>query len=93
MKVFISIPMHGKSDEEIKAELEQTKKDFAFSDSEFIDGFIEDHEKMTPLECLAEAIKRMDEADGIFFANGWEDARGCRIEMAVAVNYGIEIYK
>ena len=93
MKVFISMPMHGKTDEQIRTELEEWKKGFGFPDSEFDDGLIEGHENMTPLECLAEAIKRIDKCDAIFFTEGWEDAAGCRIEMAVAVNYNIQIYK
>lgn len=93
MKVFISMPMHGKTDEQIKKELTEWQDSFGFNDSEFTDGFIEGHDDMTPLECLAEAIKRIDKSDAIFFADGWEEAAGCRIEMAVAVNYNIPIYK
>ena len=95
MRVFISMPMSGKTEKQISEELEQAKKDFAFSDSEFINGFLPDHEGMTPLECLAESIKRMDTADAVLFAygSGWENARGCRVEHAVAENYDIPIYE
>ena len=30
-------------------------------------------------------------ADCVYFAKGWEDARGCRIEHFVAAAYGAEI--
>lgn len=93
MRVFISMPMHGKSEEQIREEMEQIKKDFGFPDSEFIDSVIPDHEEKTPLESLAESIKLLDTADAVFFAHGWEDARGCRVERAVAENYGIMIYE
>lgn len=93
MRVFISMPMHGKNEEQIREEMEQIKKDFGFDNAEFIDSIIPDHESKTPLECLAESIKLLDAADAITFAQGWEDAPGCRIEMAVAVNYNIPIYK
>lgn len=93
MKVFISMPMKGKTEEQIREEMEQIKKDFGYSDSEFIDSIIPGHENMTRLECLAESIKLLDKADGAFFAKGWEDAAGCRIERAVCHNYGIEVYE
>lgn len=93
MKVFISIPMNDKTEDQIREEMEQAKKDFGFSDAEFIDSIIPGHEDMTPLECLAEAIKLMDTADAVFFVHGWENAKGCRIERAVAENYGIMIYE
>lgn len=93
MRVFISMPMRGKTEEQIREEMEQVKKDFAFSDAEFIDSFIPNCEEKTPLECMAESIKLMDTADAVFFAHGWEMARGCRVEYAVAHNYNIPIYK
>ena len=93
MKVFISMPMNGKTEEQIREEMEQIKKDFAFSDSEFIDSIIPDADKKSDLECIAEAIKLLDTADAAFFAKGWENARGCRVEYAVCCNYGIEVYK
>lgn len=93
MKVFISMPMNGKTEEQIREEMEGWKKSFPFPDSEFIDSIIEGHEEKTPLECLAESIKLLDKADAAFFVKGWEDSRGCRVENAVCRNYGIEIYK
>ena len=36
-------------------------------------------------------ISKLAEADVAYFAPGWEDARGCRIEHQCAINYGIEI--
>lgn len=93
MKVFISMPMNGKTEEEIRTEMDGWKESFGFPDSEFIDSIIPGHEEMTPLECLAESIKLLDQADAAFFVKGWEDAKGCRVEHAVCENYGIEIYK
>lgn len=93
MKVFISMPMNGKTEEQIREEMEGWKESFPFTNSEFVDSIIPDHENKTPLECLAESIKLLDGVDAVFFAKGWEDARGCRIERAVCHNYGIEVYE
>ena len=36
-----------------------------------------------------ESLKLLSGADVAYFAEGWEDARGCRIEHECAVEYGI----
>lgn len=38
----------------------------------------------------SESLKKLSTADLAFFAEGWQDARGCRIEFASAIAYGIE---
>lgn len=89
MKVFISQPMNGLTDQEI---LEKRKElTAAYPDAEIIDSFFEGapHDA-TPLWFLGESIKLLGTADIVIFAKGWEKKRGCRIEHACAVEYGIE---
>jgi hypothetical protein len=33
----------------------------------------------------------MSECTTVYFAKGWENARGCKIEHEVALQYGMEI--
>lgn len=40
---------------------------------------------------LGESLKRLATADAVYFAAGWRDARGCRIERAVCEAYNIPI--
>lgn len=40
---------------------------------------------------LGRSIQQMEEADAIYFCEGWEDARGCLIERQVAEKYGLRI--
>lgn len=47
-------------------------------------------ENGSPLLSLSEAIALLSHADCVVFAEGWEDARGCRIEHMCAEEYGIE---
>ena len=42
-----------------------------------------------PLWYIGESIKYLGEADVAFFAKGWEDARGCRIEHECAKEYNV----
>lgn len=94
-KVFISMPMRGKTDEEILKEREKAmrsverefKEPVAIIDS-FFQGAPADAK---PLWFLGKSLELLSTADAAYFAKGWEDARGCRIEHQCAVEYGIEL--
>ena len=88
-KIFISMPMNGKTDKKIKEELEQAKRRIIdeYHDVDFIDSYFGDTEAEDPIEMLGKSISLMAEADAIYFCDGWESARGCRIEHEVATQY------
>lgn len=90
-KLFISQPMRGKSDEQI---LEERKKavekveELLGESVEVIDSFFQGAPAdAKPLWYLGESIKRMADADIVYFAPGWGYARGCRSEHYAAVEY------
>ena len=93
-KVFISIPMNGRTDEEILNEMESLKKElsnrFPHKVFEFIDSFTKDQNLQDKgrIAMLGHSISLMADADLVFFAKGYEHARGCRIEEQVAIEYG-----
>jgi hypothetical protein len=90
-KLFISQPMRGKTDEEIRKEREIVKQEaeaLMQQPVEVIDSFFAGN-TMKPLECLGESLKLLANADVAYFASGWEQARGCRIEWRCAKDYGI----
>lgn len=95
MKLFISQPMRDKTDEEILAERERiidTVQDrFPDQDIEVIDSFFKDapHDA-APLWFLGKSMELLSTADTAFFAKGWQEARGCRIENQCAKEYGIK---
>ena len=37
---------------------------------------------------LAKSIEAMSKADAVVFMKGWQEARGCRIEHQIAIDYG-----
>lgn len=93
-KLFISQPMKGKTDEEIKKErqealLQAAKK--CGEEVELIDSFFENapHDAK-PLWFLGKSLELLSAADIAYFAKGWENARGCRIEHECAKEYGID---
>ena len=91
-KIFISQPMNGKTNEEIKNERNYIIDKLRENESvEIIDSFFKDAPHDTkPLWYLGESIKLMSEADIVFFCNGWQTARGCQIEHDCALEYGID---
>lgn len=94
-KLFISQPMRGKTNEEIMLVREKAIKsaERELGESvEVIDSFFKDapHDAQ-PLWYLGESLKLLSTADAAYFAKGWEDARGCRIELQCAIDYEIEL--
>lgn len=93
-RLFISQPMRNKSDKEI---LEERERIYLLVRSkvnepiEVIDSFFEGAPvDAKPLWYLGESFKKLAEADIAYFANGWEYARGCKLEHQAAIEYGID---
>ena len=96
-KLFISQPMKGKTDEEILKEREKAiasaKRNFVEDEEiEVIDSFFQSAPAdARPLWFLGKSLELLSTADIAYFAKGWENARGCRIENACAIEYGIDV--
>ena len=94
IKLFISQPMRGKTDKQILDEREsavQAVLDMVDDDVGVIDSFFTGTELGKPLAYLGESLKLMSEADFVYFAPGWENARGCLIERMCCSVYGIPV--
>lgn len=94
-RLFISQPMRDKSNAEILAErnkaIEVASKQLN-EEVEVIDSFFKDSPALTnPLLCLAKSLELLATADITYFADGWEQARGCRIERLCAEEYNIPV--
>lgn len=93
-KLFISQPMAGKTDEEIK---ETRKKAIECAELllgekvEVIESFFEGAPaEAKPLWFLGKSIELLSQADVVYFVKGWDKARGCKIEHQCAVVYDIK---
>lgn len=78
MKVFISQPMKGLSEKEIKSNREKAIrkiKSLYGDDAEIIDSYMEGGG--APLWCLGKSIELLSIADVAYFLKGWNKARGC----------------
>lgn len=92
-RLFISQPMRGKSDDEILAERSdaiQAAKEALGEEVEVIESFFQGAPAdARPLWFLGKSLELLSTADIAYFAPGWSEARGCRMERACAEAYGI----
>ena len=102
MKAMLSQPMAGKTNEEIVATREKAIKVLTSKGYEVVNTLFTDewysHENMEkrgvvqiPLCFLAKSLENMSLCHAAYFCDGWEKARGCRIEHEAAKAYGLEI--
>lgn len=94
-KLFISQPMRGKTDEEILAErkkaIESAERNLG-EPVEVIDSFFQEAPvDAKPLWFLGKSLELLAGADIAYFAKGWQEARGCKIENTCAIEYGIPV--
>ena len=94
-KLFISLPMAGKSEEEIRNKMAEYKENAEYlmgEELELIDTLIKyvpENVKDPGLWCLGESITMMADADVVYFGRGWRSARGCIVEYEAAYRYKI----
>ena len=94
-KLFISQPMRGLTNEEIlktREEILAKVEKILGEPVQLIDSLFELDESPCniPVAYLGKAISALAEADIVYFGQGWNEARGCKIEHEVAVQYGID---
>lgn len=90
MKIMISQPMKGKTNEQIRTERAELVKELTEQGHEVVDTVFDDfpNGQATPLHYLAKSIEFLANVDGVVFMKGWQNARGCRIEEICAREYG-----
>jgi hypothetical protein len=97
-KLFVSVPMKGRTEEEIKASIQKMKKIaeiYEGEELELIESYIEDNPPKDSKEAvwyLGESIKKLAQADVFMGICEIYDWNGCCIEMETANKYGIKAY-
>ena len=99
VRVLVSRPMRGKSDEEIESEREDLiaiakavyagRGEVEVIDSFFKGGLDVPAGAKAPLYYLSKSLELLATADVAIFAKDWREARGCRIEHECADGYGV----
>ena len=101
-KAMISQPTNGLTDEEIEKTREKAIRHIdrlgykvvntLFKDGWYNNSSMKDRGVMNiPVYYLARSLESMSFCDAVYFCDGWEDARGCRIEHETAEAYGLDI--
>lgn len=90
MKLMISQPMKGKTNEQIKAERAELVQKLEAEGHEVVDTVFDLAPKGVDeaIYFLSKSIEFISQVDGLVFMPGWDAARGCRIEYQVALEYG-----
>lgn len=97
-RLFVSVPMKGRTEVEIKASIQKMKKIaeiYEGEELELIDSYIEEEE---PENCnrgiwyLAKSIERLARSDVFIGIDETYDWRGCEVEDRTAFLYGIKRY-
>lgn len=89
MKIMISQPMRGKTNEQIREERVELVEKLESQGHEVLETVFEDFDcYASPIAYLARSIEFLNKADAVVFMKGWENARGCRIEYQIAKDYG-----
>ena len=95
MKVFLSHPMHGLTKEQIMSIRDSAYYYLrsVYGNIKLIDNYFHEDalKNAGRLWHLGRSIQQMEEADAIYFCEGWEYARGCLIERQVAEKYRLRI--
>lgn len=97
-KLFVSVPMKGRTEEEIKASIQKMKKIaeiYEGEELELIDSYIEDNPPKDSKEAiwyLSESIKKLAQADVFIGIRESFDWNGCQIERETAEKYDIKAY-
>ena len=98
-KLFVSVPMKGRTEEEIKASIQKMKKIaeiYEGEELELIDSYIEDNPPKNNNQAiwfLGKSLEKLSTADvfiGIEDTWSWD---GCAIEDETARRYGIKSYR
>ena len=101
-KAMISQPMKGKTEDEIIRQKTKAVKILESQGYEIVNTYFNDEWTDTdnllrkgiisiPLFFLAKSLEKMSECDVIYFCDGWQDTRGCKLEHAAAIAYGLKV--
>lgn len=97
-KLFVSVPMKGRTEGEIKKSIQKMKKIaeiFEGEELELIDSYIEDNppkDNNQAIWFLGDSLKKLAQADVFIGIAENYDWNGCSIERETAEKYGIETY-
>ena len=98
-KLFVSVPMKGRTETEIKESIENMKRiaeAYEGEELELIDSYVAGNppkDNNRAIWYLSKALEKLADADVFIGIDGAWDWSGCYIEQETAVRYGIKMYR
>lgn len=98
-KLFVSVPMKGRTEEEIKASIQKMKEIaevYEGEELELIDSYVKDNppkDNHQSVWYLGKSLEKLSEADIFIGIEDDFDWSGCYIERTTAHRYGIKSYR
>lgn len=98
-KLFVSVPMKGRTEDEIKASIQKMKKIaeiYEGEELELIDSYIEDNppkDNNQAIWFLGKSLEKLAEADVFIGIEDVWDWNRCYVEQEVANRYRIKVYR
>ena len=92
MKVMISQPMKNRTEKQIIDERKKVVDKLEGLGWEVIDTLFKDTPEQkcnVQVYYLGKSIDAISKVDAVLFMNGWEKARGCKIEHDICLQYEI----
>lgn len=92
MEVMISQPMKNRTEKQIIDERKKVVDKLEGLGWEVIDTLFKDTPEKNcnvPVYYLAKSIDAISKVNAVLFMNGWEKARGCKIEHEICLQYNI----
>lgn len=98
-KLFVSVPMKGRTEEEIKASIQKMKEIaevYEGEELELIDSYVKDNppkDNHQSVWYLGKSLEKLSEADIFIGIEDDFDWSGCYIKRTTAHRYGIKSYR
>lgn len=97
MKIFISQPMYGKTDDTIMKErslcMQYIREQMPNKELHFIDSFTKPDDIVgNRIKMLGHSIMMLGDADLCVFLPGWTQSPGCLVEFDVCSRYNIPVH-
>lgn len=91
LRVMISQPMRGKTNEQIRQERANLVEKLEKDGLEVIDTIVSEEPPKgsdQAIYYLSKSIEFISKVDIVYFMKGWKNARGCKIENKICQDYG-----
>lgn len=94
MKIYLSLPITGHNIDDVKKKAQSVAAMLRHKGNEVITPFDVSSDDTAPYALhMGKDIQALLECDAVYFCNGWNESKGCRLEHAAALVYEKKIFE